>query len=86
MAPDPIRKRCIIETGLIIALKVIEITPHRRIALVGEPRGQLAGVRNIIAELIRDNLGSHRDVVLASPDFSVRPNGADHQWGKDPPM
>jgi hypothetical protein len=20
-----------------------------------------------------------------SPDFSVRPNGADHQWGKDPP-
>jgi len=22
---------------------------------------------------------------LSSLDFSVRPNGADHQWGKDPP-
>jgi flagellar hook-associated protein FlgK len=21
-----------------------------------------------------------------SPGFSVRPNGADHQWGEDPPM
>ena len=56
MTPDRIRKRYIIATGLIIGLKVVEIARQIGVSRSWASREvNSPGVRNIIAELIREN-------------------------------
>ena len=56
MTPDRIRKRYIIATGLILGLKVVEIACQIGVSRSWASReANSAGVRNIIAELIREN-------------------------------